>query len=117
MPTAVPEGWDYPDILPRHIPRSKSWANTLKPVDLTSGSSKERQLGRIGGADLEIINFAQTDKHDGSRGVQFSVETEAPEITIQVDRLIPGNTATFRISAESVESDDDTNILQLHPLQ
>ncbi len=66
--------------------------------------------------DLDINDFTQIDKFDGRRGVQFSIETQAPEITIQVDRLVPGNTATFHISADNVTSDSDTNILRLRPL-
>lgn len=66
--------------------------------------------------DLDIIDFTQIDKFDGRRGVQFSVETQATEITIQVDGVVPGNTATFHISADNVTSDSDTNILRLRPL-
>ena len=112
----VPEGWIiqiyYPDTFPeadRGQTPETSGLNIRIVEGTTIGTNRRR--------DLEIINFTQTDKSDGRRGVQFSVETEVPEITIQVDRLVPGNTATFHISAESVESDDDTNILQLRPLQ
>lgn len=50
------------------------------------------------------------------RGVQFSVETLGSEITIQVKGLVPRNTATFHISADSVDSDENTNIMKLVPL-
>ena len=62
--------------------------------------------------DLEISQKTQIDG-----GVQFAVETQVAEITIQVDGLIAGNTATFHISADNVDSDDTTNILKLEPLQ
>ncbi len=112
----VPEGWViqiyYPDTFPEanrgHTPETSGL--DIRTVEGTTIGTNRRR-------DLEIIDFTQTDKHDGRRGVQFSVETEAPEITIQVNGLVPGNTATFHVSAESVESDDDTNILQLRPLQ
>lgn len=66
--------------------------------------------------DLQIRNFARADGLSGSTGVQFSVETEAPNITVQVGGLVPGHTAKFHISANGVESDTQTNILQLQPL-
>lgn len=66
--------------------------------------------------DLQIKNFARTDELSGSPGVQFSVNTEAPNITVQVGGLVPGHTAKFHISADGVESDSQTNILQLQPL-
>ena len=111
----VPEGWIvqiyYPDTFPeaRRGKTPETSGFDIRVIDGTVIGTNRRK-------DLQIINFTQTDKSDGRRGVQFSVKTEAPEITIQVDRLVPGNTATFHISADSVESDDDTNILQLRPL-
>ena len=66
--------------------------------------------------DLRIRNFAENDGFGDSRGVQFSVETEAPNITVQVGGLVSGHTAKFHISADGVESNDGTNILQLQPL-
>ena len=112
----VPEGWViqiyYPDTF-READRGRTPETSGLDIRIVKGTT----IGTNRRRDLEIIDFTQTDKHDGSRGVQFSVETEAPEITIQVNGLVPGNTATFHISAESVESDNDTNILQLRPLQ
>ena len=67
--------------------------------------------------DLQINDFTQIDGLDGSRIVQFSIETEAQEITIQVDGLVPEHTATFYINADSVASSEDTSFLQLQPLQ
>ena len=112
----VPEGWIvqiyYPDTFPeaRRGKTPETSGFDIRVIDGTVIGTNRRK-------DLQIINFTQTDKSDGRRGVQFSVKTETPEITIQVGRLVPGNTATFHISADSVESDDDTNILQLRPLQ
>ena len=107
----VPEGWIiqvyYPDTFPE-ARRGRTPETSGLDIRIVEGTTIATNRRR----DLEIIDFTQTNK----RGVEFSVETEAPEITIQVDGLVPGNTATFRISAESVESDDDTNILQLQPL-
>ena len=112
----VPEGWIiqiyYPDTF-REANRGRTPETSGLDIRIVEGTT----IGTNRQRDMEIINFTQTDKSDGRRGVQFSVKTETPEITIQVGRLVPGNTATFHISADSVESDDDTNILQLRPLQ
>ena len=67
--------------------------------------------------DLEIMDFIQIDGLDGSRIVQFAIETEAQEITIQVDGLVLDHTATFYINADSVASNEGTSSLQLQPLQ
>lgn len=67
--------------------------------------------------DLVVNNFMQADGLNGSSGVQFSVETDAPNITIQVGGLVAGHTAKFHISANGVDSDSETNILQLQPVR
>ena len=66
--------------------------------------------------DLQIKNFTRTEGFDGRRGVQFAVETTSSQITIQVDGLIPGNTAEFYINADAVESDPSSNTLRLRSL-
>ena len=71
---------------------------------LTIGTNKQK--------DLEITRTTEIDD-----GVQFAVETKVAEITIQVNGLIPGNTATFHISADNLNSDDNTNILKLEPIR
>ena len=110
---AVPKGWIiqiyYPDTFPE-AQRGRTLATSGLDIRIVEG--KIIRTNRR--ADLKISDFTQID---GRRGIEFSVETKAAEITVQVNKLVPGNTATFRISAESVESDDETNILQLHPLQ
>ena len=112
----VPEGWIiqiyYPDTFPE-----ANRGRTLRTSGLDIRVVEGRIIRTNRRWDMEIIDFTQIDKYDGSRGVQFSVETEASEITIQVNGLVPGNTATFRISADSVVSNDRINILQLHPLR
>ena len=67
--------------------------------------------------DLPIQGFGQTDGLNGRSGVQFSIETDAPNVTIQVGGLVPDHVAEFHISADGVESDPETNILQLQPVQ
>lgn len=67
--------------------------------------------------DLEIKDFTQIDGLDGSRIVQFAIETEAQELTIQVDGVVADHTATFYINAESVAANEGNSSLQLQPLQ
>lgn len=67
--------------------------------------------------DLEIKDFTQIDGLDSSRIVQFSIETEAQEITIQVDGLVSDHTATFYINADSIASNEGNSSLRLQPLQ
>ena len=67
--------------------------------------------------DLEIKDFTQIDGLDGSRIVQFAIETEAQELTIQVDGLVADRTATFYINAESVAANEGNSSLQLQPVQ
>ena len=68
--------------------------------------------------DMNTDNdLAITQRKQIKSGVQFAVETQAGEITIQVKGLIPRNTATFHISADNVDSDENTNIMKLVPLQ
>ena len=109
----VPEGW----VIEMYYPNAFREANRGRTPE-TSGLDIRVVEGTTIGAnrqrDLAIRDFTQIDKYDGRRGVQFSVKATALRITIQVNGLIPGNTATFSIDAESVESDGSTNILQLH---
>lgn len=93
----VPEGWTIQIY-------STAPMNVRVVEGLTINANKQKDLA-----------ITQTTRIDG--GVQFAVETKVAEITIQVNGLIPGNTATFYISADSIDSDEDTNILKLEPLQ
>ena len=90
---------------------------TLRSSGLDIRVVEGTQLLSHTGNDLPIQNFAQTDGVDGRRAVQFYVETDAPNITIQVGGLVPDHNAEFHISADGVESDPETNILQLQPVQ
>lgn len=91
----IPEGWTIQIY-------STDPMNVRVAEGLTIDTNREK--------DLVITQTEQID-----RGVQFAVETKVEEITIQVKGLIPGNIATFHISADSVDSDDNTNILKLEP--
>lgn len=111
----ISNGWVievyYPDTF-REANRGRRPETSGLDIRIVEGNVVSKNTRR----DLDIIDFTQIDKFDGRRGVQFSIETQAPEITIQVNGVVPGNTATFHISADNVTSDNDTNILQLRPL-
>ena len=114
--TAVPEGWTIQIYYPETFPEARR-GQTHRTSGLDIRIVEGKTIGTNRRRDMAIIDFTQVDKYDGKRGVQFSVETEASEITIQVVGLVPDNAATFHISADSVASDDSTNILKLYPLQ
>ena len=102
----------YPDAFPeadRGTTPETSGLDTRVVKGMKIGTNKQK--------DLKIMNFTQIDGLDGSRIVQFSIETEAQEITIQVNGLVPDHTATFYINADSLASNEGTSSLQLQPLQ
>ncbi len=94
---SVPEGWTI-----------QIYATDTLDIRVVEGPN----IGANKQKDLQIIQRTQIDG-----GVQFAIETKDAEITVQVNGLIPGNTATFHISANNVASDDSTNILKLKPIQ
>ena len=101
----------YPDAFPE-----EDRGTTPETSGLDIRIVEGMKIGTDKQKDLEIKNFTQIDGLDSSRIVQFSIETEAPEITIQVDGLVPEHTATFYINADSVASNEGTSSLQLQPL-
>ncbi len=111
----APEGW----VVQIYYPNTFREANRGRTPH-TSGLDIRVVEGTIipmnRRSDLDIIDFTQIDRHDGRRGVEFLLDTRAPKIAIQVVGVVPGNTATFHINANSAESDDSTNILRLRPL-
>ncbi len=93
----IPEGWTI-EIY------STAPMNVRVVEGLTIGTNTQK--------DLRILKQTKMDD-----GVQFAVETTKPELTVQVRGLIPGNTATFHISANDINSNDNTNILKLQPIR
>lgn len=66
---------------------------------------------------LEMQNFKQVNGTNGSRGVQFSIETKNVEITIHVNGLVSDHTAKFYINADDVASGDDNSTFELEPIR
>ena len=107
----IPDGW----IIQVYYPDSFSQVNRrLRNTDIKVVEGV--RIRRDNQRDLQIKNFTRTEGFDGRHGVQFAVETTSSQITIQVDRLIPGNTAEFYINADAVESDPSSNTLRLRSL-
>ncbi len=107
----VPNDW----IIQIYYPNSFRQINRrLRSTDIrvVEGTRIRRDNRR----DLEIENFTRTEGFDGTRGVQFSIEAGASQITIEVDGLIPDHTAEFYINADAVESDPGSNTLRLRRL-
>ncbi len=112
---SIPEGWSIEIYYPSTF-REANRGNTPETSGLGIRISEGQTLSTNRQRDLKITEFTQINKNDGRRGVRFSVKTQAPKITIQVDGIVPANTATFHINGDSVEADDSQNILRLQPL-
>ena len=102
----------YPEAFPE-ADRGETPENSGFDIRIVEGM----KIGADKQKDLKIMDFTQINGLDSSRIVQFAIETQAQEITIQVDGLVPHHTATFYINADSVASNEGTSSLQLLPLQ
>ena len=112
----IPEGWSIEVYYPSAF-REANRGNTPETSGLGIRIAEGKTIPVNRKRDLEIAEFTQINKNDGRRGVRFSVKTQTPEITIQVDGIVPANIATFHINGDSVEADDSQNILRLRPIQ
>ncbi len=112
----VPEEWVIQIYYPDSFPEAKRGKTpNTSGFDIKVAKGMKQNINNQ--QELKIKNFTQINVTDGTRGIQFSIETEAKDITIQVDKLVSGYTAKFYINADGVASDEGTNILQLIPLQ
>lgn len=112
----IPEGWSIEIYYPSTF-REARRGNTPETSGFDIRIVEGKTISTSRRDDLKITEFTQINKNDGRRGVQFSVKTQAPQITIQVDGVVPANIATFHINGDSVEADDSQNILRLQPIQ
>ena len=112
----IPEGWSIEVYYPSAF-REANRGNTPETsgLDIRIAEGKTIPVNRQ--RDLKIAEFTQINKNDGRRGVRFSVKTQTPEITIQVQGVVPANIATFHINGDSVETNNNQNILRLQPIQ
>lgn len=112
----IPEGWRIEIYYPSTF-REANRGNTPETSGLGIRIAEGETIPTNRRRDLKITEFTQIDKNDGRRGVRFSVKTQTPEITIQVDGIVPANIATFHINGDTVEANDNQNILRLQPIQ
>ena len=98
----------YPDTFPE-ADRGATPETSGLDIRIAEGT----KIGTDKQKDLKIKDFTQINGLDGSRIVQFAIETAAQEITLQVEGLVPDHTATFYINADSLASKEDTSSLQL----
>lgn len=112
----VPEEWIIQIYYPDSFPEANR-GQTLKTsgLDIKVAEGMQQMVNKQD--ELAISDFVQFDGDDGTRGVQFSVDSKAKEITIQVNKLISGYTAKFYLNVDGIASDEGTNPLQLIPLQ
>lgn len=112
----IPEGWSIEIYYPSAF-REANRGDTPETSGLNIRIVEGETVPTNRQNDLKITEFTQINKNDGRRGVRFSIKTQAPEITIQVDGVVPANIATFHINGDSVETGDTQNILRLAPIQ
>ena len=111
----IPEGWSVEIYYPSAF-REASRGNTPDTSGLGIRIVEGSTIPNNRRSDLTITEFTQINKNDGRRGVRFAIKTQAPEITIRVDGVVPANIATFHINGDTVEADDSQNILHLQPI-
>ena len=100
----------YPDGFPE-----KDRGTTLETSGLDIRVGEEKTLSAKTKDDLEITNFKQIDRPDGIPGVQFTVESEDADISIEVNGIIDEHTALFYVKADGVASAENTYTFQLQP--
>lgn len=111
----IDEGWTLQIYYPASFPEANR-GRTPQTSGLDIRIAEGMQLRIYTRDKLEIENFKQVNGTDGTRGVQFSIDTKKSEITIHVDGLIPGYTAKFYVNAYDVVTNEDRSIFQLEPL-
>ena len=112
----IPEGWSIDIYYPSaflEADRGNTPATSGLDIRIAEGQTIPNNRQR----DLKISEFTQINKNDGRRGVRLAIKTQAPEITIQVDGVVPANIATFHINGDTVEADENQNILHLQPIE
>ena len=111
----ISENWTLQIYYPPSFPEANR-GRTPQTSGLDIRIAAGMKLRIYSSEELEMKNFTQINGADGTRGVQFSVDTENPEITIHVNGLISGYTAKFYVNADDVAADEDRSIFQLEPL-
>ncbi|MCE2402217.1 hypothetical protein J4G08_15195 [Candidatus Poribacteria bacterium] len=111
----INKGWTLQIYYPASFPEANR-GRTPQTSGLDIRIAEGMKLRINSWEELEVENFTQINGADGTRGVQFSVDTENSEMTIHVDGLISGYTAKFYVNADDVAADQDRSIFQLELL-
>lgn len=111
----INEGWTLQIYYPTSFPEANRGI-TPQTSGLGIRIAEGMKLRIYSWEELQIRNFKQTNGTDGTRGVQFSIDTRNSEITVHVDGLIPGYRAKFYVNADDVVNDEERSIFQLEPL-
>lgn len=100
----------YPDGFPE-----KDRGTTPETSGLDIRVGEDKQLSPNPDDDLEIMNFKQIDRPDEIPGVQFTVESEDADISIEVNGLIKEHSALFYLKADGIASAENIYTFQLQP--
>ncbi len=111
----INEGWTLQIYYPPSFPEADR-GRTPQTSGLDIRIAEGMKLRIYSWEQLQIKNFTQISGTDGTRGVQFFLDTQNSEITVHVDGLIPGYTAKFYVNANDVSADEDRSLFQLEPL-
>lgn len=112
----IDKGWTIQIYYPTSFPEAKRGV-TPQTSGLDIRIAEGMKIRIHTRDEMELKNFAQINGVGGTRGVQFSVDTEHTEITIHVDGLISGYTAKFYVNGNDVVSDEDNSTFELGLLQ
>ena len=111
----IDQGWTIQIYYPDSYPEADR-GNTPETSGFNIKVAEGIIINAISKKDELAIKFPlQRDKSDGSRVFEFSVETEATKITIEVDGLVSEHVAKFYIDVDRVAFDEGINRLQLEP--
>lgn len=111
----ITEGWTIQIYYPDSFPEAER-GETPETSGFNIKVAEGQKINSIRQQDeLRIKKPLQRDKSDGSRVFEFSIETESPIITIEVDGLISEHIAVFYIDVDGGASDEGISSLQLEP--
>lgn len=101
----VGEGWNITIYYPESFPEAnRGTTPETSGLDIRVAPEFQPIIKKEQGLDLD--NFKQGNKPDGSRIAEFSVKTEKKKITIQVDGLVEGYITLFYIDVDGVALDE-----------
>lgn len=111
----ISEGWRIQIYYPDSFPEADRGA-TPETSGFNIKVAEGQKINSISQKDeLRIKYPLQRDKSNGSRVFEFLIESDAPEITIEVDGLISDHITIFYIDVHGGASNEGIGKLQLEP--